>query len=83
MSDDINGFIIQIRILRKDSESPNTVTKRLTWALLWLHSVLYPAGSMQVFANENKIILRNLWGNMLPNTTQYNLFNLHLGGLYV
>ena len=25
MSDDINGFIIQIRILRKDSESPNTV----------------------------------------------------------
>ena len=25
---------------------------------------------LQVFASENKIILRNLWGNMLPNTTQ-------------
>lgn len=48
-------------------KTQNLQTQWLTWALLWL---LYPAGSMQVFASENKIILRNLWGNMLPNTTQ-------------
>lgn len=51
-------------------KTQNLQTQWLTWALLWLHSVLHPAGSMQVFANENKITLRNLWGHMLPNTTQ-------------
>ena len=48
-------------------KTQNLQTQWLMWALLWL---LHPAGSMQVFANENKIILRNLWSNMLPNTTQ-------------
>lgn len=51
-------------------KTQNLQIQWLTWALLWLHSVLHPAGGMQVFANENKITLRSLWGNMLPNTTQ-------------
>ena len=53
-------------------KTQNLQTQWLTWALLWLlHPAgSIPAGSMQVFANENKIILRNLWSNMLPNTTQ-------------
>lgn len=56
-------LLSKLEYLESDSEFQ---IQWLTWALLWLHSVLHQQVVCKYLLMKNKITPRSLWGNMLP-----------------